>query len=70
MTFEELECKNISNNTIKRINTLYKNIYGCDPLSDIDIRYQLLTGVSGTLLEAKELHIPKALFFYYYIKKR
>lgn len=66
---KELSVSNISENKLNRINTLYKNLYGCDVSSDTDIRYQLLTGVNGTLIEAKTKNIPKALFLIITFKK-
>ena len=66
---KEFESKNISDNKIKRINTLYKNIYGCDPCDGVDIKYQLLTGISATLLEAERKDISKALFLIITLKK-
>lgn len=66
---KELEYKNISDNKIKRINTLYKNIYGCNPYNGVDIKYQLLTGASATLLEAERKGISKALFLIITLKK-
>lgn len=62
MISKELSNKDISDNKIKRINTLYKNIYDCNICDNVDIRYQLLTGVNGVLIEAQKLQIPKALF--------
>ena len=56
-------------NKIKRIETLYNNIYGCNPSNNIDIRYQLLTGINGVLIEAERLYIPKALFLIISFKK-
>lgn len=66
---EELVTEDISRNKVNRINTLYKNLYGCDIAGGTDIRYQLLTGVSGTLLEAKAKNIQKALFLIITFKK-
>lgn len=69
MISNELSNENRSYNKIKRIDTLYKNIYGCNPSNNIDIRYQLLTGINGILIEAEKLHIPKALFLIISFKK-
>ena len=66
---EELVTEDISRNKVNRINTLYKNLYGCDIAGGTDIRYQLLTGVSATLLEAKAKNIQKALFLIITFKK-
>ena len=69
MISNELSKENISDNKIKRIETLYNNIYGCNPSNNIDIRYQLLTGINGVLIEAERLYIPKALFLIISFKK-
>ena len=69
MISKELSNKDISDNKIKRINTLYKNIYNCNISNNVDIRYQLLTGVNAILIEAQKLHIPKALFLIITFKK-
>lgn len=66
---DELVSKNISQNKINRINELYKLIYGCYPLKAENIRYQLLTATVGTLVEAKNLNISKALLLIITFKK-
>ena len=69
MVSNELSNENISDNKIKRIDTLYKNIYNSNPSNNVDVRYQLLTGINGILIESEKLHIPKALFLIITFKK-
>lgn len=58
---EELSKSDISDNKIKRINSLYKDVYGTEDLKAYNPRYQLLTAVVGTLKEAENVHATKAI---------
>lgn len=52
-----------SENKQKRIDTLAKELFGCEINADSeDLKYQLLTGVMGTFFEAIKNSKPKALF--------
>ena len=52
-----------SENKQYRINTLAKELFGCEINADSgDLKYQLLTGAYGTLREAKNNKKSKALF--------
>jgi hypothetical protein len=55
------EYKNRSDNKKLRVEQLSNMIWGDTPNDHYDIRYQLLTATAGTLLEAKERGLSKAL---------
>ncbi len=59
----------ISDNKIRRINSLYNDIYGCDVCKNTDIRYQLLTATVGILKEAQKLKVSKAILIVITLKK-
>ncbi len=69
LLLDELSKKGITSNKVYRITSLYKNIYGDKSLNISNIRYQLLTGVSGILEEARQHEISKALFLVITLKK-
>lgn len=57
------ELEGASDNKQYRIDTLAKELFGCEVNVDYkDLKYQLLTGVMGTLLEAIKNAKTKALF--------
>lgn len=58
---EEFKKLDITDNKIKRIISLYKDVYGTDNLQEYDSRYQLLTATVGTLIEAEKVHADKAI---------
>ena len=66
---KELSSKDISENKINRINSLYKDIYGSCLCDNLDVRYQLLTATVGTLIEAEKFKASKALLIIITFKK-
>lgn len=57
------EQKGASENKLYRIDSLAKDLFGCEVNEDYeDLKYQLLTGVMGTLIEAVKNSKSKALF--------
>lgn len=59
----EEELSKASHNKRHRINALVNELFNCEVNEDIeDLRYQLLTGAVGTLLEAIKNNKEKALF--------
>lgn len=70
LLLKELSKKDITLNKLNRVITLYKDIYGDEPLNILNMRYQLLTGVSGVLAEAQRRNIPKALFLVITLKEK
>lgn len=59
----------ISDNKIKRINSLYNDLYGYDICNNTDVRYQLLTATAGILKEAKKFNASKAVLIILVLKK-
>lgn len=54
---------NINTNVAHRIDDLNKNLFGNTNIKDIvDLRYQLLHGIAGTVAEAKNRGIKRAIF--------
>lgn len=56
------ELQNPSDNKQNRIDKLAEELFGCKAADIKELRYQLLTGVVGTLLEARKNKKIKALF--------
>lgn len=57
------EQKGASGNKLYRIDSLAKDLFGCEVNEDYEgLKYQLLTGVMGTLIEAVKNSKSKALF--------
>lgn len=50
-----------SENKIERIKNFYNEIYGDKQYSAPNVRYQLLTATSGTLIEARKANLSKAV---------
>lgn len=65
---EELE--NASDNKMLRINGMMKMLFDDSPENHKNIRYQLITASTATLLEAKERGLSKALLLVLVFKKK
>lgn len=64
------ELKNASENKMKRINGMVEMLFGDSPENHKNIRYQLITASTATLLEAKERDLNKALLLVLVFKKK
>ena len=63
------EMKNASDNKMKRINGMIDMLFGDSPENHKNIRYQLITASTATLLEAKERGLNRALLLVLVFKK-
>lgn len=59
----------VSDNKLKRVNSLYNDIYWYDFYKNMELRYQLLTATDGILKEAKKANASKAVFLVLTLKK-
>ena len=59
----------VSDNKLKRVNSLYNDIYWFDFYKNMELRYQLLTATDGILKEAKKANASKAVLFVLTLKK-
>lgn len=60
----------VSDNKLKRVNSLYNDIYWFDFYKNLDLRYQLLTATGGILKEAQKANVSKAILLVLTLKKR
>jgi len=63
------ELKNASENKMKRIKGMVEMLFGDSPENHKNIRYQLITASTATLIEAKERGLNKALLLVLVFKK-
>ena len=59
----------VSDNKLKRVNSLYNDIYWFDFYKNMELRYQLLTATDGILKEAKKATASKAVLLVLTLKK-
>ena len=59
----------VSDNKLKRVNSLYNDIYWFDFYKNMELRYQLLTATDGILKEAKKANASKAVLLVLTLKK-
>ena len=62
--------KGAGENKLHRINSMVQMLFGESAENHKNIRYQLLTAATATLLEAKKHNIQKAMFIIIVFKKR
>lgn len=60
----------VSDNKLKRVNSLYNDIYWFDFYKNLDLRYQLLTATGGILKEAQKANASKAVLLVLTLKKK